>query len=49
MFSLFVDHCHATGKIRGLLCMKCNSGLGYFEDEVKRMKKAIDYLQGVNP
>ena len=43
---LFVDHCHSTGKIRGLLCMKCNSGLGHFEDQVNRMKRAINYLGG---
>lgn len=47
VFKLFVDHCHTTGKIRGLLCMKCNSGLGYFEDDIMKMKSAIQYLQGV--
>jgi hypothetical protein len=42
---LSVDHCHKTGKIRGLLCSKCNSGLGSFQDNVENMLKAIEYLK----
>ncbi len=41
---LVVDHCHKTGKIRALLCDKCNKGLGQFNDNVEVMKKAILYL-----
>lgn len=39
-----IDHCHKTGKTRGLLCTKCNSGLGMFEDDVGAMAVAIAYL-----
>jgi hypothetical protein len=44
-FQLFVDHCHKTGKVRGLLCMKCNSAIGYFDEDIARMKSAISYLE----
>lgn len=39
-----IDHCHISGKIRGLLCDECNTGLGKFKDNQILLKKAIDYL-----
>lgn len=41
---LAVDHCHATGKVRGLLCRKCNTGIGNFHDSEEIMLKAIQYI-----
>lgn len=41
---LCVDHCHTTGKIRGLLCDNCNHGLGKFKDNTDFLNKAINYL-----
>lgn len=41
---LSVDHCHATGKIRGLLCDSCNLAIGLFKDDVNRMLAAVEYL-----
>lgn len=40
-----VDHCHATGKVRGLLCSQCNTALGLFKDSVGHLRSAVDYLQ----
>lgn len=50
---LFIDHCHKTGKIRGLLCPTCNAGLGFFRDDPNLLKNAVMYLSNksvfVNP
>lgn len=40
-----IDHCHITGKVRGILCMKCNTSLGGFSDNVGMLQKAIEYLK----
>ena len=44
-----VDHCHITGKIRGLLCSACNKGLGLFTDSPDKLDRAIKYLLKNNP
>jgi len=42
--ALAVDHCHTTGKIRGVLCGNCNKALGKFEDNPDFLRNAIIYL-----
>lgn len=41
---LAVEHCHETMRIRGLVCVPCNTGLGGFKDKIKSLKEAIKYL-----
>ena len=41
---LAVDHCHKTGKVRGLLCQNCNTALGLFNDSIEILEKAKKYL-----
>jgi Recombination endonuclease VII len=40
-----VDHCHASKKIRGILCLTCNNGLGAFYDKPELLRQAADYLE----
>lgn len=41
---LAVDHCHKTGKIRGLLCNNCNRGIGHLKESILLLKNAIKYI-----
>jgi len=43
---LDVDHCHKTGKIRGLLCNRCNQSMGKVKDDIDLLKKFLAYLIG---
>jgi nitrate/TMAO reductase-like tetraheme cytochrome c subunit len=39
-----IDHCHETGKVRGILCVDCNVGIGHLKHSVHLLKAAIAYL-----
>lgn len=43
---LHIDHCHTTGKVRGLLCGDCNTALGRFGDDPMLLRRAAEYLDG---
>jgi len=43
--TLFVDHCHRTGEVRGLLCLHCNNLLGASRDDTTVLRGAIKYLE----
>jgi len=42
---LDVDHNHKTGKVRGLLCLACNAGIGQLDDDINILQEAINYLK----
>jgi hypothetical protein len=42
---LHIDHCHSSGKVRGLLCARCNVLLGTCKDDIVILQEAINYLQ----
>lgn len=43
---LDIDHCHKTGRVRGLLCPKCNKAIGLLKDSSEMLDKASNYLKG---
>jgi len=45
---MHVDHCHKTGKVRGLLCSNCNQGIGHFYENINFLKNSIKYLEITN-
>jgi hypothetical protein len=40
-----VDHCHTSGKVRSMLCTKCNTALGLVDEDPAKMKRMIDYIE----
>lgn len=46
---LVIDHCHKTGKVRALLCQRCNCLLGFAKDDINCLVSAIAYLEKYSP
>ncbi len=44
-----VDHDHTSGRIRGVLCFRCNAALGQFDDQPANLRRAAVYLEGDRP
>ena len=47
-YNWHVDHNHSTGDVRGLLCSKCNQGIGLFDESIEKLNSAIAYLEKHN-
>ena len=45
---LHIDHCHSSGKVRGLLCLKCNAFIGLAKENINTLVSAIEYLKEAN-
>ena len=43
--NLLVDHCHVTGNYRGLLCNRCNTSLGFVNDDIELLENMVKYLK----
>ncbi|TGA93187.1 hypothetical protein E2651_35965 [Streptomyces sp. MZ04] len=44
--AVHVDHCHETGRVRGVLCFNCNSAIGKLGDDPDTLRRAVTYLEG---